>query len=147
MHPEAGFSLVYDDSYKTDTTLKLMAWSGLVSKLKDDKGEQQVDLTTSIKASDGKPEISLNQYWSDRNIEVEDRVFVYHGIPPIYDATVSRSFPSPDGGSTALPAATISLLPGETRTIEFGEITPQQREWLDGIRTRFRPAPTPAKQE
>lgn len=147
VHPEGGFSLVSSDSFLSDATLRLMAWSGLVSKLKDEKGEQQVDLTTSIRASGGKPEISINQYWSDRRIEQKDRTFVYHRIPPIFDTTVSRSFPSPDGGATSLPAATVSLLPGETRTIEFGEITPQQREWLDGIRTRFRSTPAPAKPE
>lgn len=138
-HPKAGFALVTDDQIQSNLEISLRAWGGIVTTLEDPKNEQEADITTSIKASGGRPEITINQYWSDLNRQKKTRTFEYKHVPWIYSTTISRSFPSPDGGSTSLPGASLSLFPGETRRIDFGEITKEQLDWLQGIRDVLKP--------
>lgn len=139
IHPQAGFTLVTDNQLRGDSNIILRAWGGIVTTLKDPKNEQQADLTTSIEAYEGRPEITINQYWSDLKRPEKTRTFNFKHVPTIYSTSISRSFPSPDGGSTALPAASVSLLPGETRRIDFGEITKEQLDWLKSIRGALTP--------
>ncbi len=134
LHPQAGFSLVAAERVRTDPDIRLSPWGGIVTSLEDAKNEQHADLKTKIEACEGRPEISIDQYWSDLQRKEKSRTFSFKHVPTIYRTSISRSFPSPDGGSTSLPAATVSLLPGETRRIDFGEVTKEQLDWLKTIR-------------
>lgn len=146
IHPEAGFAMFDHEQDATDTKIPLLAWGGIVTKLEDPKNEQHADLSTTIESYDGKPEVVINQYWSDLNQKEKTREFRFLQVPPFRNTSISRSFPSPDGGSTSLSAATVNLLPGETRSIDFGEISQAQLDWLQEIRSGF-PSPSPPKKQ
>ena len=133
LHPDAGFSLIPDDPSRGETNVQLMKWGAITTSFKDPKHEQQADLTTNIAATGGRPEVTINQYWSD--LKDKPKSFSFKHVPPIFDTTISRSFSNPDGGSTSLPAGSVSVLPGETRQIDFGEVTKQQLDFLKAIRT------------
>ena len=136
VHPKAGFAMYDNNRFATETKIPMMDWAGIVTKLEDPKNEQHADLSTTIDEYDGKPEVVINQYWSDLKQKEKTRTFRFLRIPPLRKTSISRSFPSPDGGSTSIPAATVNLLPGEIRSIDFGEISQAQLDWLKMIRNR-----------
>ena len=139
-HPGAGFALVTEEQFKNDRSIRLRAWAGLVVGFDDPKHEQQVDLTTSISAFEGRPEISINQYGSELHRENETNEFHYGHIPSFYETTILRSLPTFSGGQASVSAAKVSILPGETRYLHLGAITPQQLNSIERLRTGMRPA-------
>jgi hypothetical protein len=90
---------------------------------------------------DGRPGVSLRQYWSDLNRPEPTLVFRFTHVPPIYNTTISYSFRGEQGVSYSVPGASVSLLPGETRRIDFGPLSEQQRERLNDIRERSEKRP------
>lgn len=134
VHPIKGFRLVDKMSFLSEQKIPLTPWSGLVVHIDDQGGEQSVDLNTTIAASDARPEIVINQYWSDRKVQAPAGAYSFKQIPAIYPTGISRSLPQPDGGSYSLNAASVSLLPNETRHFGIGPISKQQLEQLESIK-------------
>ncbi|QDT45228.1 Regulatory protein BlaR1 [Gimesia alba] len=135
MHPEAGFALVRSDRIQAEKKIKLLPWAGLKTELDEVPNEMQtVDLTTQLEADAGWPEITFNQYWSDLPQELKEQGFVYNQIPPLYRATISRSFKQPDGGGISLTGASVNMMPGEKREIGLGPLSEQQRLQLKSMR-------------
>ena len=135
LHPEHGIALMNDQTFAEKQELSLLDWSGLVVGLSEESEKQQADLRTRVKEYGGRPEIEFNQYWSDLKKTDPTLEFGFSHIPPIWETSVSRSFENPDGGSTGVSGASVGLLPGETRRLDLGPITEQQREHLKSIRT------------
>ena len=73
---------------------------------------------------------NLAQYWSDLKNDKPTNVFGFTHVPPIWTTHISRDVAEPDGGSMGLNAASVSLLPGESRRIDLGPLSDKQREWL-----------------
>ncbi|QDV53300.1 M56 family metallopeptidase [Gimesia fumaroli] len=139
LHPDAGFSLVRNDQIPADRKIKLLPWAGLKTELGKVPNEiQTVNLTNRIDANLGWPEIVFNQYWDDLPQEVKEMGFVYNQIPPLYRATISRSFKQPDGGGISLPGASVNMMPGEKRELGLGPLSEQQSLQLELMRESSR---------
>ncbi|MCA9016015.1 MAG: carboxypeptidase regulatory-like domain-containing protein, partial [Planctomycetaceae bacterium] len=135
LHSEAGFALVRSDQLPSDQKFTLLPWAGLKTELGEVPNETQtVDLTTQLEANAGWPAITFNQYWSDLPQEAQEQGFQYNQIPPLYQATINRSFKQPDGGGFSLPGASVSLMPGEKRELGLGPLSKQQRLQLESMR-------------
>ncbi len=137
LHPEHGFTLVGDTSFAKDHHVTLLRWGGLVAGFSEEPEQQVADLSTRITESDGRPEVVINQYWSDLKQENPTLTFGFTHVPPIFETTISRSFDNKDGGSTSVPGASVGLLPGETRRLDLGLLSKQQRESLEDTRERM----------
>ena len=57
--------------------------------------------------------------------------FSFTHVPPIFQASIGRVFAQNEGVSIGVPGATVSLLPGETRSLGLGPLSKQQREFLE----------------
>ncbi|MCA9110863.1 MAG: redoxin domain-containing protein, partial [Planctomycetaceae bacterium] len=134
LHPDHGFTLIRETSLVNDHRVTLLPWGGIVAELSEEPEQQVADLSTRISESDGRPEVVISQYWSDLKQEKPTLTFGFTHVPPIFDTTISRSFPNKDGGSTSVPGASVGLLPGETRRLDLGPLTKQQRERIEGTR-------------
>ncbi|MEZ6051102.1 MAG: carboxypeptidase regulatory-like domain-containing protein [Planctomycetaceae bacterium] len=134
LHPDHGFTLIQETSLVNDHRVTLLPWGGIVAELSEEPEQQVADLSTRISESDGRPEVVISQYWSDLKQEKPTLTFGFTHVPPIFDTTISRSFPTKDGGSTSVPGASVGLLPGETRRLDLGPLTKQQRERIEGTR-------------
>ena len=142
MHPEFGFRLISQESFLKNPEVILTSWGGLVIHLDDPQQEQTVNLTTTIEATGDLPEIVINQYWSDLKMKAEAGAFSFGHVPVIFQTAISRSFQQDDGGSVSLNAASVSLLPGETRHFGIGPVTEQQKaqfEWHNDLMKEIRP--------
>lgn len=139
MHPEAGFALVRSDRIQAEKKIKLLPWAGLKTELGEVPNETQtVNLTNQVKAYQGWPEITFNQYWSDLPPDVQKQPFVFNQIPPLYRATINRSFKQPGGGGISFPGASVNMLPGERRELGLGPLSEQQRLQLERTRESSR---------
>lgn len=132
LHPTAGFALVRSEQFTRDSTVTLRPWAGVTTKLwAEPETEQNANLKTQVKASDEKPEISIDQYWVDLKVkEQPPLLFSFEHVPPNLETTIYRDFQIKDGGSIGLPGASVRLDQGETRRIDFGPLSDQQRERL-----------------
>lgn len=138
LHPTAGFGLSRLENFDTSKKLNLLEWAGVNCQLPEGiEPRQDIGLSTRIAASDEYPEINISQHWSDRSAN-RVSVYEYAQVPPIFETTIARNFPYPDGsGSTSLAEMSIGLIPGEVREIKLGAPTPKQLEHLDEIRKKF----------
>ena len=132
LHPDAGFAFRRSGQLVSSDDLKLMPWSSLVSEVAEEPGlEQRASLYTRVAQSEGWPEVLFNQHWVGLKIEEPTRVFAFTHVPPIFETTIERSFPVEQGVSLNLPGASVSLLPGETRSLGLGPLSEQQRKQLE----------------
>ncbi len=135
IHPELGFALVADEQFSGAGKVALLKWAGLASTLDQEPDlEEQASLSTRIAESGGRPEIFFDQSWEDLKEEDAKAVFQYAHVPPFHDTIIRRSIPVGEGTSISLPAASVSLLPGETRTLGLGQLSEQQRKQLEQYR-------------
>lgn len=95
---------------------------------------QEADLSPRSAASDGRTEVIIDQYWSDLRKEVPRLVVQFDHVPPMFETSVSRRFASKEGGSVSLYGASMGLIPGETRRLDLGPLSEQQRDRHDWIR-------------
>lgn len=142
LHPKSGFTLVSDDQFPASTNISLRKWGGIVARFDDPQKAQTADLTTQINASAGRPQLFINQYWSDLKRKENTGLFHYSRVPTIHQTSISRSIPSRDYGSLGVPEASLSVLPGETRKIDFGKVTPERLEFMNTILAPPKPEPT-----
>ncbi|MEZ6146333.1 MAG: hypothetical protein R3B91_13150 [Planctomycetaceae bacterium] len=87
-----------------DHRVTLLPWGGIVAELSEEPERQVADLSTRISESDGRPEVVISQYWSDLKQEKPTLTFGFTHVPPIFDTTISRSFPTKDAAQPACPA-------------------------------------------
>jgi hypothetical protein len=137
MHPDGGIGFSGQDQFNHNRKIQLLDWAGLVSQFSEEPEKQNASLSTRVPPSGDIPEIVFAQYWSDMKMEQPTRRFGFTHVPPIFNTTISRSFSEKDGGSISLPGASVGLLPGETRRLDLGPLTEQQREELEQMRQRF----------
>lgn len=132
IHPTAGFALVPSEQFTRDSTVKVRPWAGITTKFwAEPETEQNANLKTQVKASGEKPEISIDQYWVDMKVQEQPPlVFSFAQVPPHLETTIYRDFKIEDGGSISLPNASVWLEASETRRIDFGQLSDQQRERL-----------------
>lgn len=114
--------------------MQLLEWAGLVSEFAEEPEKQDASLSTRVAESGGRPEIVFNQYWTDLKDRQSTLLFGFTHVPPILETTISRNFPGEQGTSFSLPGASVSLLPGETRRLDLGPLSKQQREHLEQMR-------------
>jgi hypothetical protein len=134
LHHDSGFSLTGDEGFIEDQQLRLLKWASLTSGFSKEPEEQEASLRTRIAEAGGRPEIVFNQYWSDLKNKGPTLVFSFTHVPPIFDTMISRSFAQGEGTSISLPGASVSLLPGESRRLDLGPLSEQQRLQLDNHR-------------
>jgi hypothetical protein len=144
--------MMADTSFTGEHKLQLLEWAALVSKLDAEPGSKQsASLRTQIRGENDYPEVVFTQYWNDRKDADSSSGFGYTQVPPIHETSISRDFAESDGGSVGLSAASVSLLPGEARTIALGPLSEKQREWLKWNREEFQKRgknpPQPAKEK
>jgi hypothetical protein len=136
LHTELGFGFQRKEQFVQKPELRLSAWAGLECELKqnqpvqDQKEKQFVSLRTRIQNTEGLPDIYLDMYSSELPSE-EGNLFRFRHIPSFYSTTITRGVPGHQGDQHFVPAATIELLPDETRQMSFGPLTPQQRAQLE----------------
>ncbi|MCL4192178.1 MAG: hypothetical protein KJZ87_10560, partial [Thermoguttaceae bacterium] len=139
LHPKQGIALVRSEQFAKEREVRLLAWAELVTKLADERGEQQeASIRTTVRAEDGYQEIIFNQYWVDLRQTRPTDAFRYTHVPPILATTISRDFPEEQGGSIGMPGATVELLPGESRQLDLGPLSGQQREQLNWLHKQSR---------
>ena len=138
IHPDAGIALVEAEWFAKEPQLKLLPWGSVVAEFSKEPEEQEASLRTSLPASETRPEISISQHWSDLKRPDPTLTFEFTHVPPIWQTSISRQFRQPDGGSTGVPGASVSVLPGEKREVSLGPVTEQQREQIERIRNLFR---------
>jgi len=134
LHPDAGFALTADDQFAKAHQVRLSAWAGLISGFSKEPEDQRASLRTRVPESDGRPEVVVNQYWSDLKKQEPTLVFRFTHVPPIYNTTISRDLPQKDGGSIGISGTSVGLLPGETRRVDLGPLSKQQRQQLNRTR-------------
>ncbi len=134
LHPAGGMNIARGQDFAESRKVQLLAWATLTSELGPEPGaEQSASISTRLEEKDGYPEVSIDQYWSDLKNEKPTSAFVFTHVPPILTTSISRDFAEPDGGSMGLNAASVSLLPGESRRIDLGPLSEKQREWLKSL--------------
>jgi beta-lactamase regulating signal transducer with metallopeptidase domain/uncharacterized GH25 family protein len=134
MHPDGGIGYSGMDQFNKDHNIHLLPWAGLLSEFSKEPEKQEADIRTRIKQSGDIPGIEFIQYWIDLKKEQPTLRFGFTRIPPIVETTISRSISKMDGGAISLPGASVGLLPGETRRLDLGPLTEQQRQQLDWMR-------------
>lgn len=142
LHPDTGIGFQRKEQFAQNRELRLAAWAGLECELKpdnldEDQNQQQfVSLQTNIRNTEGLPQISLHTYPKNWQAPHGNK-FQFAHIPPFFSTVISRGIPAPQGVTYHLTAATIDLLPTETRQMSFGPLTPQQRAQLESNRRRM----------
>ncbi len=136
LHPNAGIALIrFGDWQANEDVMRMLPWAKLEISVGAEAGTvQSVSLSTRLRDHDGYPELVLSQYWSDLKQTKTTNNFQYSHVPPIWQTSISRDFAEPGGGTTGLDAASVSLLPGESRQIGLGTLSDKQREWLKQLR-------------
>ncbi len=135
LHPKTGFALTGAGQFRKQGKIILLPWAGLVGELAEEPGtEQTASIRTVLPESDRLPEVVINQEWSSQKSEQPKGIFGFTHVPPILNTSIDRSLPDKEGVSFSLSGATVSLMPGETRTLGLGPLTEQQREWLETLR-------------
>jgi hypothetical protein len=140
LHPEAGFALVSsdDEQYVKDHRVELAPWAGLVSRLAAEPGrDQAASIDTKVPARDAFPEIEIDQYWSEQKEELPPNFYGFAHVPPNLETAISRSFPDADGAAVSVPGATVTLLPGEIRRLDFGKLSDERRALLERVQREF----------
>lgn len=136
LHPNAGIALIrFGDWQANEDAMRMLPWAKLESSVDAEAGtEQSVSLSTRLRDHDGYPQLVLSQYWSDLKRTNATNNFQYSHVPPIWETSISRDFSEHGGGTTGVNAASVSLLPGESRQIGLGALSDKQREWLKQLR-------------
>ena len=135
LHPMAGFGLVAKKQFLQSGKVNVLQWATLTSRFAEQTGESETAaLSTQIRKTDALPEVIFNQYWSELKKKSPTDVFRFTHVPPIFETTIYRVFPGDQGTSFSLPGATVSLLPGDVRSLELGPLSEKQREQLKWIR-------------
>ena len=144
LHPTAGFGLEQRTALSDSGKIRLLPWATLVSRLDGERGErQEASLRTRVAERDGLPEVIFNQYWNDLKKESPADTFRFTCVPPIFETTIDRDFPSEQGGSIGLPGATLNLLPGETRRLDLAPLSDKQARAIAVDAKRVQTGETP----
>ena len=139
VHPAGGFRLIRSTQFVLNGEVKVIPWGALISLIEKEEGlQQEVSLSTSVRESKGWPEVVFNQYWSDLKQKQPTEIFGFTHVPPIYRTQISRNFQDKKGVSIGLPAASVSLLPGEARQLGLGPLSEQQKALLERRRREVR---------
>jgi hypothetical protein len=136
-HPDRGMgysgrTAIPRDDYK----ITLLAWSGLDVKFSREAEDQWAMLTTHIRSADkiADVEISQGREQAEDKSSAQAFRFYFKRVPPISNTSVSRGFPGKNGSSYGLPGVSVELMPGETRELDLGKMSRQQKEFLEQIR-------------
>ncbi len=139
LHPTAGFTLQRGKHLSDGGKIRLMPWATLESRFDGGAEQQQgASLGTLVREKDRFPEVNFSQYWSDLKKDPPVGMFRFTHVPPIFETTISRTFPGEQGSSFSSPGATVSLLPGESRRLDLGPMSDKQQQWLERIREMSR---------
>jgi len=137
LHPDGGIGSSGRNQFAHDHKIHLLEWAGLTSKFSEEAEEQTAFLTTNISPSGDIPEINFTQGGSVLKKPQPPLLFSFTRVPPIFQTTISRGFSQKEGMSFSLPGASVGLLPGETRRLDLGPLTKQQRQQLERMRSRL----------
>jgi hypothetical protein len=137
LHPDGGIGFSGRNQFAHDHKIHLLEWAGLTSKFSEEAEEQTAFLTTNISPSGDIPEINFTQGGSVLKKPQPPLLFSFTRVPPIFQTTISRGFSQKEGMSFSLPGASVGLLPGETRRLDLGPLTKQQRQQLERMRSRL----------
>jgi hypothetical protein len=135
IHRDGGIGFSGRDQFLYDKNkLHLLKWAGLVSVFGKDAEKQGASISTRIPPSGDIPEIVFEQFWGDLGDQPPTLRFGFTHVPPIFETSIARHFSEKDSGSIALPGASVALMEGETRRLDLGPLTEQQRQWLEQMR-------------
>ena len=130
-HPESGINIARNDAFTSEHKITLLPWATVEAKLDQDSDPRQTaSLTTRIREQDGYPAINLSQYWSDLKPEEATDTFRYSRVPAILETDIGGACEQ-GPASITLPGASVSLLPGENRKIDLGQLSDKQRDELE----------------
>jgi beta-lactamase regulating signal transducer with metallopeptidase domain len=134
-HPDGGIGYSGRDAIaRDDHKITLLAWGGLNVKFGKDEEGQSVSLSTRIDASGKLPEIAISEGDERTEDEPAAQPVRFKRVPPNRQATICRMFPGEHGSVFSLPGASVNLMSGETREIDLGPLSKQQREFLERMR-------------
>jgi protocatechuate 3,4-dioxygenase beta subunit len=136
LHPTAGFSVAAGNQFSTRPGIRLIPWSTLAVEVADEPElRQRVSISTRVPAH---PEVLVSQEPRGVKNSPATQTFEFAHVPAIWDTSISRFFPDTQGVSIGLSGASVQLLAGETRRINLGALTKEQRAELEDRRQRLR---------
>ncbi len=119
LHPD-GFGLVRSDDFAKSHRVKLQPWAKVTGRVKaDHRFEQSADITATVPATNGWPELALHQYTVDLGPPAKDGHFEFTCVPPSIKGQLSRSIKGEKGTSYGLPVKQFKLAPGETLSADI----------------------------
>jgi beta-lactamase regulating signal transducer with metallopeptidase domain len=154
LQPEAGIGFIKHDEFLKDPRVILRDWAKLAVLTAHESSIQRATLRNHLPVFSKIPEIVFMQEatWrmdsayvdhdnttkkitvksaDDPNDPKSVEVSVFTHVPPVFTTTINRNFAQKDGMSVSLPAASLELFPGESRQLDLGPLSEQQRKYLD----------------
>ena len=130
LHPDGGVGFAGREQFTRDHKIDLLEWATLESEFSKEPEQQDAVVETRVPKSGDIPEIVFRQYWTDMGERPPTLHFAFAHVPPNFQTTISRLIGDKFPGMQCLPGASVDLLPGETRRLDLGPLTEQQRKRL-----------------